>query len=51
VFPTVDIGSSSYRLVFIYSGDIAPGAYRILKYYYDEVIPFERFKEFLSNEV
>lgn len=51
VFPTVDIESSSYRLVFIYSGDIAPRAYRILKYYYDEVIPFERFKEFLSNEV
>jgi hypothetical protein len=50
VFPTIDITSSSYKLVFAYNGRIGVIPFKILKYYYDEVVPFEKFKDFLSRE-
>jgi hypothetical protein len=51
VFPTIDIGSSRGKFIFVYDGDLDRVGAKILQHYYNVIVPIHNFKEFLRGEV
>lgn len=51
IFPAVDIiREPNQKIIFVYSGGtLRPEVLRVLMYYYDAVIPFNKFREYISD--